>query len=217
MIKQNLEKIHQTIKAFTPRHIEVIAVSKKQSLAKIAAAFSDGQTQFGENYLQEALPKIKTFPDDFVWHFIGPVQSNKTREIAENFQWVQTVDRIKIAQRLNDQRPEQLPPLNVLIQININDEESKSGLKPEEAAALAQEISKLPHLRLRGLMTIPMATQDEIIQRESFNAMHTLFQTLQQAYDIDTLSMGMTSDYLIAIEEGATMVRIGTAIFGERE
>lgn len=217
MIKQNLENIHQAIRAITNKEIHVVAVSKKQVLAKIAAAFAAGQKHFGENYLQEALPKMQKLPGDFIWHFIGPVQSNKTREIAQFFDWVQTVDRIKIAQRLNDQRPDDLPPLNVLIQININDETTKSGIKPEEAAALAQEISQLPRLRLRGLMTIPMATNDEKILRESFQAMHALFQSLQQRYDIDTLSMGMTHDYLLAIEEGATMVRIGTGIFGERE
>ena len=218
-IQQNLRNVHQQISNLElnfGKSVTLIAVSKTHDIDKIKQAIAAGQQIFGENYLQEALPKIAQLPKDIEWHFIGPIQSNKTKEIAENFSWVQTLDRLKIAKRLNEQRPQTLPPLNVLIQVNISHEATKSGIMPEELDQFAKEISLLPQLKLRGLMAIPAPSDDPEQQRKVFKQMSLLFQTLQQSYDIDTLSMGMTNDYLLAIEEGSTMVRVGTAIFGKR-
>lgn len=200
--------------------VTLIAVSKTKPSAAIAAAMAAGQRHFGENYVQEALQKIQHFANhtELVWHFIGPIQSNKTRDIAEHFNWVHSVDRSKIAQRLNQQRPAQLGRLNVLIQVNIDDEGSKAGVAPEQVAALAAEITQLPNLLLRGLMAIPRPQSDRTAQAHSLAAMQRLYLDLQAQYSqLDTLSMGMSDDLDVAIEHGATMVRIGTAIFGRRD
>jgi pyridoxal phosphate enzyme (YggS family) len=200
--------------------VTLIAVSKTKPNAAIAAAMQAGQTHFGENYVQEALQKIQLFADEtqLTWHFIGPIQSNKTRDIAEHFHWVHSVDRSKIAQRLSQQRPSKLPPLNVLIQVNIDDEGSKSGVTPAQVAELAAEITQLPQLKLRGLMAIPRPSQEALQQAQSLAAMERLFLQLKAQYsDLDTLSMGMSDDLTVAIAHGSTMVRIGSAIFGPRD
>jgi pyridoxal phosphate enzyme (YggS family) len=203
--------------------ITVVAVGKNFPAEAILALARCGQRHFGENYVQEALAKIGVVraaaPElRLVWHFIGPIQSNKTRQIAEHFDWVQSVERLKIAQRLSEQRPEHLPPLNVLLQVNISGEASKSGVDPAELPALAHAVATLPRLRLRGLMAIPEPEQDPGRQRLPLAAMKRLFDTQRAAglADWDTLSMGMSADLEAAIEQGATMVRVGTALFGER-
>jgi pyridoxal phosphate enzyme (YggS family) len=203
--------------------ITVVAVGKNFPAEAILALARCGQRHFGENYVQEALAKIGVVraaaPElRLVWHFIGPIQSNKTRQIAEHFDWVQSVERLKVAQRLSEQRPEHLPPLNVLLQVNISGEASKSGVDPAELPALAHAVATLPRLRLRGLMAIPEPEQDPGRQRLPLAAMKRLFDTQRAAglADWDTLSMGMSADLEAAIEQGATMVRVGTALFGER-
>lgn len=198
--------------------VELLAVSKTRPAEDIRAAHACGLTHFGENYLQEALEKIEQLSDlNLEWHFIGPIQSNKTRPIAEHFDWVHSVDRLKIAQRLSEQRPEGKPPLNICLQVNISREESKSGCMPEEAPALARALSQLPGVKLRGLMAIPKATDDECEQRSAFADLRHLLEQLQAEYpELDTLSMGMSADLAPAIAEGATIVRIGTALFGAR-
>jgi len=199
--------------------VRLVAVSKTHPPESIRAAFSAGQRDFAENYVQEALVKIDALADlELVWHFIGPIQSNKTRPIAESFQWVHSVDREKIAIRLNEARPKNLPPLNVCIEVNISGEPGKSGVAPNDAAALACRVYSLPRLKLRGLMTIPEPTPDAQEQRRQFRALRKLMAELvSSGLDLDTLSMGMSADMEAAIAEGATMVRIGTAIFGPRE
>ncbi|GGQ09676.1 YggS family pyridoxal phosphate enzyme [Shewanella litoralis] len=198
----------------------MLAVSKTKPINDIIAAYDAGQRQFGENYVQEGETKITTLATDYPdieWHFIGPLQSNKTRIVAEHFDWMHTVSRDKIAQRLNDQRPNNKKPLNVCIQVNISQEDSKSGVDANQVAMLALTINQLPNLRLRGLMAIPTATADTQLQQQEFANLKTLFDQLQQQYpSIDTLSMGMSGDMDIAIANGSTMVRIGSAIFGER-
>lgn len=202
--------------------IELLAVSKTFGADAVITAVEAGQNAFGENYLQEALEKISTVrakrPDlNLEWHFIGPIQSNKTRAIAENFDWVHSVDRIKIAQRLSEQRPARLPPLNICLQVNISGEASKSGLLPDDVLRVAQEIADLPRLRLRGLMAIPEPEGNAEQQRAPFREMRALLEKLRAAgLQLDTLSMGMSSDMPAAIAEGATIVRIGSAIFGTR-
>ena len=198
--------------------VQLLAVSKTRPAETLREAYELGLHSFGENYLQEALDKIEALSDlEITWHFIGPIQSNKTRPIAENFQWVHSVDRLKIAHRLSEQRPDGFPPLNVCLQINISAEVSKSGCSPEEALQVAQEIAALPNLCLRGLMAIPEATDDERAQHAAFAAMRQLFDTLKPNIPtLDTLSMGMSGDLEAAVEEGSTMVRIGTALFGPR-
>jgi PLP dependent protein len=203
--------------------VTVVAVSKTFPAAAVLALARCGQRHFGENYLQEALAKIEAVRAaapglPLVWHFIGPIQSNKTRPIAEHFDWVQSVERLKIAQRLAEQRPAHLPPLNVLLQVNISGEASKSGVAPAEVPALARAVSALPRLRLRGLMAIPESSDDPGGQRLPLAAMKRLFdaQRADGFADWDTLSMGMSADLDAAIEQGATMVRVGTALFGER-
>lgn len=200
----------------------LLAVSKTRSAEELAIAYEKGQRHFGENYLQEALDKIEQLNSlDICWHFIGPIQSNKTRAIAENFDWVHSVDRLKIAQRLSAQRPDQTPPLNICLQINISEEESKSGILPNQLPELATQILALPNIRLRGLMAIPASSSDPIQQRKPFQQMQQLLQQLKQQHpdhpELDTLSMGMSGDMEAAIAEGATIVRIGTAIFGARD
>lgn len=198
--------------------VSLLAVSKTWPADKLAELAHAGQVDFGENYLQEALEKIATLSnDDLCWHFIGPIQSNKTKDIAHSFDWVHSVDREKIASRLNAQRPDDLPPLNVCIQVNIDNEDSKSGVTPEDLFALAKVINDAPKLSLRGLMVIPAKQIEHEAQSESFARAKQLYQQLQKSYaSVDTLSMGMSSDMLAAIEQGSTMVRIGTALFGER-
>ncbi|WP_028835642.1 MULTISPECIES: YggS family pyridoxal phosphate-dependent enzyme [unclassified Pseudoalteromonas] len=199
--------------------ITLLAVSKTKPATDIMAAYEQGQRQFGESYVQEAVDKIAqldTF-SDIVWHFIGPIQSNKSALVAANFAWVQSVDRLKIAKRLNSQRPETMPPLNVLIQVNISEEEAKSGCHPNEIAELAQYIDQCAHLQLRGLMAIPAKSDDANTQIQYFEQLQTCFDKLQTQYPhIDTLSMGMSNDVEAAIAAGSTMVRIGTDIFGTR-
>lgn len=199
-------------------NVTLLAVSKAQTAEKLRKAYEAGQTKFGENYLQEALNKQAELTDlNIEWHFIGPIQSNKTQPIAQHFSWVHGVDRLKIAQRLSDARPAELPPLQICLQVNISGEASKSGVTPNELLDLVKAISTLPKLTLRGLMTIPVPSNDEALQRQQFKQMRDLLNDLnKQAFALDTLSMGMSSDYKIAIEEGATIVRIGSAIFGAR-
>ena len=199
--------------------VRLLAVSKTFPTEAVLEAYRAGQTAFGENYLQEALAKIGALHElPLEWHFIGPVQSNKTRAIAENFAWVHGVDRFKIAERLSAQRPPHLPALNICLQVNVSGEDSKSGIAPKDVLALAQAVAPLPHLKLRGLMTIPSPATDEIAQREPYAQMRALLGQLNsQDMTLDTLSMGMSHDFPAAIQEGATIVRIGTAIFGSRD
>ena len=200
--------------------ITLLAVSKTKPISDIMAAYQAGQRQFGENYVQEGETKIHALQTDYPdieWHFIGPLQSNKTKVIAENFDWMQTLSRDKIAQRLNQQRPSDKAPLNVCIQVNISQEESKSGVNAEDVAGLALTIASLPNLQLRGLMAIPTATDDVQLQQQEFSQLKQLYDQLKQQYpSVDTLSMGMSGDMDIAIANGSTMVRIGSAIFGQR-
>ncbi|MCF7533513.1 YggS family pyridoxal phosphate-dependent enzyme [Pseudomonas petrae] len=198
-----------------PASVGLLAVSKTKPASDLREAYDAGLRDFGENYLQEALGKQAELIDlPLIWHFIGPIQSNKTRAIAENFAWVHSVDRLKIAQRLSEQRPPELPPLNICIQVNVSGETSKSGCSPEDLPALAQAISALPNLKLRGLMAIPEPTDDRDEQNASFAAVSTL--QAQMGLPLDTLSMGMSHDLEAAIAQGATWVRIGTALFGAR-
>lgn len=198
--------------------ILLLAVSKTRPEQDIRSAHKCGLREFGESYLQEALDKIGALQDlDLVWHFIGPIQSNKTRPIASSFHWVHSVDRAKIARRLSEQRPPGLPPLQVCLQVNISAEQSKSGVAPEQLPQLAQEVAQLPRLQLRGLMAIPAATQDSLQQRGAFAQLRREFEQLQlQLPGLDTLSMGMSGDMESAIAEGATILRIGSAMFGPR-
>ncbi|MBK6636658.1 MAG: YggS family pyridoxal phosphate-dependent enzyme [Rhodocyclaceae bacterium] len=200
-----------------PESVALLAVSKTWPVADIRAAASAGQRQFGESYLQEALPKIGALPD-LEWHFIGPLQGNKTRPVAEHFAWVHSVDRLKIAQRLSEQRPPGLAPLQVCLQVNVSGEASKSGCPPDEVVALAQAVAPLPRLGLRGLMAIPAPTTDLELQRRVFARLRQLQEAINQlpGMHLDTLSMGMSDDMEAAIMEGATLVRVGTAIFGRR-
>ena len=198
--------------------VTLLAVSKQQSAATIESAFAFGQTNFGENYLQEAVQKIDVLQHLSInWHFIGQIQTNKTRILAEKFDWVHSVDQLKIAQRLSDQRPEKLEPLSICLQVNLDQEPDKGGASVDEAPGLAHTISELRNIRLRGLMAIPMRRSDSAAQLTSFQRMRSLFDELnRQGLPLDTLSMGMTGDLQAAIAAGSTMVRIGTAIFGER-
>lgn len=198
--------------------IRLLAVSKTFPAEAIGEAAAAGQHAFGESYLQEAMAKMEALGDlDIQWHFIGPIQSNKTKTIAEHFSWVHSVDRAKIADRLSASRPENLGDLQVCIQVNVSGEATKSGVLPEDAIALARHISQLPRLRLRGLMAIPEPTQDVGLQRKRFRQVRELFDEMNAAgLDMDTLSMGMSDDMESAIAEGATIIRVGTAIFGTR-
>ena len=205
----------------SPTSATLLAVSKTKPAEILREAWQHGQREFGENYLQEALDKQAALEDldGIVWHFIGPLQSNKTRAVAEQFAWVHSVDRLKIAKRLSEQRPAALPPLNVCLQVNISREATKSGVLPEDALALAQEIAALPGLALRGLMAIPAPAETLEAQRQPLAALRQLLEELQAALPeapLDTLSMGMSDDLEAAVLEGATLVRLGTAIFGAR-
>jgi len=204
--------------------ITLLAVSKTHPAARVLEAVEAGQRAFGENYVQEAAHKMDSVAAALgpqvalEWHLIGPLQSNKTRVVAERFDWVQTIDREKIAQRLSSQRPETRAPLNVLVQVNVSGELSKSGIAPDAAIALAEAVARLPRLRLRGLMAIPEPTEDTALQRGRFRLLRELLETARaRGLALDTLSMGMSDNMEAAIAEGATMVRIGTAIFGARE
>ena len=226
-VQANLQAVHERITKAArvagrdPGAVRLLAVSKTFPPDAVAAAHAAGQRAFGENYVQEALDKIESLRalrGDLEWHFIGPIQSNKTRAVAEHFDWVQSVDRLKIAQRLSEQRPSALPPLNVLLQVNISGEASKSGVGPGEVEGHAREVARLPRLRLRGLMAIPEPDSDPVRQRAPLAAMRRLYERLRaNGLALDTLSMGMSADLEAAVLEGSTMVRIGTAIFGERE
>ncbi|AXF76876.1 YggS family pyridoxal phosphate-dependent enzyme [Erwinia tracheiphila] len=224
-IQHNLQQVRQRIIAAArrcgrdPQEITLLAVSKTKPADAIAEAALAGQKYFGENYVQEGVDKITRFGDgSLVWHFIGPLQSNKSRLVAGHFDWCHTVDRLKIATRLNEQRPEDVPPLNVLIQVNISDEQSKSGIMLEALPALAREIALLPRLTLRGLMAIPAAETDYQRQLAVCQQMADAFSELKKVYSsADTLSLGMSDDMEAAIAAGSTMVRIGTAIFGARD
>ena len=200
------------------KEVCLLAVSKTRSVDEVSELARLGQRAFGENYLQEALDKISALePLNLEWHFIGPIQSNKTKPIAEQFAWVHSVDRLKIAQRLSAQRPYYAEDLNICLQVNISCEESKSGCLPDEALELAKQIAELPKINLRGFMAIPEATEDVELQKERFRQVRTLFEEIKQTIpSLDTLSMGMSGDLDAAIEEGATIVRIGTALFGPR-
>jgi pyridoxal phosphate enzyme (YggS family) len=243
-MSHKLQAVHSSIHATAvavsrrPDSVALLAVSKTFGADAVLEAIAAGQRAFGENYLQEALVKMAEVElalkagqrDDVLleWHFIGPIQSNKTRAIAEHFDWVHTVDREKIAQRLSQQRPPQLAPLNICLQVNISGEASKSGLAPSELPAVARAIAGLPGLRLRGLMAIPEPTDDRQKQHAAFRQTRELLEQLRQdlgaqqggqlaGQQLDTLSMGMSADMVAAIEEGATIVRVGSAIFGQRE
>jgi len=228
-ITSNLQQVWQAVNLATaqagrdPASVSLLAVSKTFGPEAVIEAAGAGQTAFGENYLQEAVDKqqaVHTVRPDLVleWHFIGPIQSNKTRPIAENFAWAHAVDREKIARRLSEQRPTNLPALNICLQVNVSGEASKSGVSPEDLPALAQVVATLPNLRLRGLMAIPEPAADFESQRKPFALLRTLQQQLAAIGIItDTLSMGMSTDMAAAIAEGATIVRIGTAIFGKRD
>ena len=201
-----------------PGSVQLLAVSKTWSADAVRTAHAAGQTDFGENYIQEAVDKITALRDlPLVWHCIGPIQSNKTRLVAEHFDWVHSIDRLKIAQRLSEQRPEHLPPLQVCIQVNVDGGETKSGVSPTDLPDLAQAVAALPRLQLRGLMTIPEPAESEAQMRAVHRQAKDLFEQLRaQGLPLDTLSMGMSADMAPAIAEGSTMVRVGTAIFGKR-
>ncbi|MDH4273751.1 MAG: YggS family pyridoxal phosphate-dependent enzyme [Gammaproteobacteria bacterium] len=224
LIEQRLADVLQRIAQAEQRFgrvkgsVQLVAVSKTRAAEDIAAAYAAGQTRFGENYLQEALVKQHTLRDlPLEWHFIGPLQSNKTRDVAAHFAWVHSLDTLKHAQRLDAQRPAHLPPLQVCIQVNISNEDSKSGVSVTELPALAQAVAGLPRLTLRGLMAIPAASYEFDMQRAAFGQLRALWSQLRaQGLALDTLSMGMSGDLEAAIAEGATLVRVGTDIFGAR-
>ncbi|HEY0211038.1 YggS family pyridoxal phosphate-dependent enzyme [Acerihabitans sp.] len=228
-IEQNLQQVTERISLIArqcgrdPQQITLLAVSKTKPVTAIEEAIRAGQTAFGENYVQEGLEKISYFQQNaftpaLSWHFIGPLQSNKSRLVAEHFDWLHTLDRLQLAQRLNNQRPASMAPLNVLIQINISGEASKSGIAPDRLPELAALVAELPRLRLRGLMAIPAPQADYQRQLAVFRQMAALFADLRHRHpDADTLSLGMTDDMPAAIAAGSTLVRIGTAIFGARD
>jgi PLP dependent protein len=227
LIPQNLQAIASTIVAAAqeagraPESLQLLAVSKTFGADAVLEAVAAGQRAFGENYLQEGVDKIAALraagAAPLVWHFIGPIQSNKTRPIAEHFDWVHTVEREKIAQRLSEQRPAGLAPLQICLQVNISGEASKSGVTPQELSALAHKVAALPNLTLRGLMAIPEPVEDYAQQRAAFAALRALYEQLRaEGLALDTLSMGMSADLRAAIVEGATIVRVGSAIFGAR-
>lgn len=226
-LQANLRALHERITKAArgagrdPSSVRLLAVSKAFPAMMVAEAARAGQRAFGENYVQEAVDKMDALAGSahqpLEWHFIGPIQSNKTRTIAERFDWVQSVDRPKVAERLADQRPANLPPLNVLLQVNVSGEATKGGVAPDELGQLAAIVARLPRLRLRGVMAIPAPEADFARQRAAFAFTHALFRQLrEQGPNLDTLSIGMSDDLEAAITEGSTMVRVGTAIFGAR-
>ena len=221
--KSPLVQVNTQINAFCEQSgrasdsVQLLAVSKTRTADEVARLADQGQRHFGENYLQEALDKIAALQGkELVWHFIGPIQSNKTRDIAAHFDWVHSVDRLKVARRLSEQRPTGLAPLNVCIQVNVDDEDSKSGIPLDAVPALAEQIAALPNLRLRGLMAIPRANSEDSSRGAFRQLAMTLSQLRNTMPSLDTLSMGMSADFGVAIEEGATIVRVGTALFGPR-
>ncbi len=223
-ISDNIQQVHTRIQAACAvaqrpaPSVGLLCVSKTQGPAAVREAFLTGQRQFGENYVQEALDKMAALSDlrdELVWHLIGPLQSNKTRVVAEQFDWVQSVDRLKVAQRLSDQRPPHLRPLQICLQVNISLESSKQGVVPSDVAVLAQAVSRLPRLQLRGLMAIPEPAIDRQSQQRPHRALRELMTSLNMP-SLDTLSMGMSNDLEAAIDEGSTLVRVGSAIFGAR-
>ncbi|MCK5363907.1 MAG: YggS family pyridoxal phosphate-dependent enzyme [Gammaproteobacteria bacterium] len=223
-IAQSLEETRNRVTVLERRYdrptgdVRVLAVSKTKPPEAVRAAAEAGQREFGENHVQDALVKLDALAHlDLIWHFIGPVQSNKTRVVAARFDWVHSIDRAKIAARLNAHRPEDLPPLDVCIQVNVSGEGTKSGVDPDQVEELAETVSELPRLKLRGLMTLPRPCGDLEAQRRPFAALRRALETLNtRGFALDTLSMGMSNDMEAAIAEGATIVRIGTAIFGAR-
>jgi pyridoxal phosphate enzyme (YggS family) len=223
-IQANLKHIQQTLRALEKKYnrpansVQLLAVSKTMSAAEIFTAYKYGQTHFGESYAQEAVEKIQKLSNvKLDWHFIGPIQKNKTSLIAQHFTWVHSLDRLIIAQRLDNQRPRPSPPIQVCIQVNIDQESSKAGIAIDEIPSLAASIVKLERIKLRGLMAIPLASSDTQRQRESFAKLRLQLEHLnQQGFELDTLSMGMSGDLEAAVAEGATIVRVGTAIFGKR-
>jgi pyridoxal phosphate enzyme (YggS family) len=223
-LKENLNNVRSRVDlacravSRDPSEVTILAVSKRHPVARIKEMHALGQTRFGENYVQEALDKMKQTGELAIeWHFIGPMQSNKTREVAEHFQWVHSVDRWKIARRLSDQRPDGFPPLNVCLQVNIDREPQKAGVSPEQAIELAQQCAELSGIRLRGLMCIPLPPSKDHDPADSYERMLELFNMLKTAgLDLDTLSMGMSADLESAIMHGSTMVRVGTDLFGPR-
>lgn len=223
-IADNITRIRVQIQAAcqaagrAPDSVQLLAVSKTWGTDAVRQAYAAGQTAFGENYIQEAVDKITALRDlPLQWHCIGPIQSNKTRLVAEHFDWVHSVDRLKIAQRLSEQRPAELPPLQVCIQVNVDGGDNKSGVSPQDLPALAQAVAALPRLQLRGLMTIPEPAETDAQMRAVHRQAKDLFEKMRaQGLPLDTLSMGMSADMAAAIAEGSTMVRVGTAIFGQR-
>ncbi|WP_405221054.1 YggS family pyridoxal phosphate-dependent enzyme [Lentisalinibacter sediminis] len=223
-VTENLRKINESIASIArsagrdPAAVTLVAVSKRQPPGRVREAVAAGQRHFGENTLQGALAHMEALGDtDLVWHFIGAVQSNKTRPIAERFDWVHTIEREKIARRLSEARPQEAPPLDVCIQVNVDDEASKSGCAPEEAGPLADLVGELPRLRLRGLMCIPAPAEGLAAQRRPFARLRGILEELNaRGHRLDTLSMGMSADLEAAILEGATLVRVGTDVFGPR-
>ena len=223
MKSENIQKIILDIKEncnLSKRSAEdviLIGASKSQTIEKIIVAYEEGIKNFGENYLQEAEEKISKLDQDIIWHFIGSIQSRKAKRIAEIFDWVHTIDSFKVAEKLNSSRPKSKGALNACLQLNIDDEESKSGLKIENLEEIIQKIGALENLKIRGLMVIPKPRDSEEEQRKVFRKVKEIYDSLiRQGHNFDTLSMGMTSDYGVAIQEGATMIRIGTGIFGPR-
>lgn len=224
MKSENIQKIILDIKEncnLSKRSVEdviLIGASKSQTIEKIIVAYEEGIKNFGENYLQEAEEKISKLDQDIIWHFIGSIQSRKAKRIAEIFDWVHTIDSFKVAEKLNSSRPKSKGALNACLQLNIDDEESKSGLKIENLEEIIQKIEALENLKIRGLMVIPKPRDSEEEQRKVFRKVKEIYDSLiRQGHNFDTLSMGMTSDYGVAIQEGATMIRIGTGIFGPRK
>lgn len=225
-IKSALEAVNAQITAACMQaergvdEVTLLAVSKAQPTADIRYAYQAGQRHFGENYVQEALDKIHALTDlqDIIWHFIGPLQSNKSKDVAEHFDWLHSLERLKVARRLNQQRAHKPVPLQVLIQINIDDEDTKAGIELAQLSDFAKQVNALEHLSLRGLMAIPQATASAAERTASFARLATAFTSLQADYpNVDTLSLGMSGDLNTAIQHGSTMVRIGTAIFGQRK
>jgi len=221
-IISNLKLINTEIRAAEAQaerkenSVSLLAVSKTKPSSDVSVAYQAGQRHFGENYLQEALVKQKELSRyQIIWHFIGPIQSNKTKQIAMNFSWVHSVDRLKIAQRLSEQRPDDLPPLNICLQVNISDEASKSGILLDDLAGMIEQVECLPNIKLRGVMAIPEPAQDYEQQRKPYRQLYSAIKALNKP-ELDTFSFGMTGDLKAAITEGATIVRVGSALFGAR-
>ena len=221
-VGQRLKRVQTALRAADPQgKVALLAVSKTFGPEAVLSAARLGQTAFGENYAQEGCAKVDWFREHhpevtLQWHFIGPLQANKTRMVAERFDWVQSIDRVRIAQRLSDQRPSDLLPLNVLVEVNVDGQETKSGVHPDEVRALCEAVAAMPGLKLRGLMAIPAPVETSEGRKAPLRAMRALFDELKDDFGLDTLSMGMSADMIEAVECGTTMVRVGSAIFGTR-